>query len=531
MRGDWVDMVRTHERSRQPDRSDRSGQAPADKVGVIDLGSNTARLVIYAYEPRATYKLTDQVRERVRLAEGLNESARLQPAPIERAIETLNLFRSLCEASQVPHIIALATSAVRDATNQAEFLSQVKRRTRLDLRVLSGPEEAYYGYLGVINTLNMQDGLVFDLGGGSIEITQVQDRRQTRTASLPLGVVRVAERHIPSMPPTRKQISALVDDVTAQYAQLPWVTGAPGAGDLVGLGGTVRALAKLDQEARKYPLERLHGYVLTAEALDRLIKQMSEMSERLLLAMPGMNADRVDLILPGALVVRELMRAGGFDCFTVSGAGLREGMFFTEFLKGARSPLLPDARAFSIENTARHYGAWNKHARHVRDLSLQMFDQLQELHGYGAWERDMLSAAAWLHDIGYTVSFYDHDEHSEYLILNSDLPAYTHRELVLLGLLARFHRKGEVNCGRFCPLLERGDERRVAVMASMLRLAEYLERGRRQTVRRLTCFVGDKEILITAGTRGDAAIELWEANRNTALMEETLGRTVHIVKE
>jgi exopolyphosphatase/guanosine-5'-triphosphate,3'-diphosphate pyrophosphatase len=487
-------------------------------------------MVVYAYEPRKTYKLTDQVRQRVRLAEGLTSAARLQPAPIEHAVETLKLFRSLCGAEHVSHIIATGTSAVRDASNQVEFLSRIKRRTGLELRVLSGAEEAYYGYLGAMNTLNMREGLLFDLGGGSIEITQVRGRKMAHSASLPMGVVRLAERYMPAMPATRRQITALNADAAAQFSQYDWLTRSRGAGELIGMGGTARALAKLDQQARAYPLERLHGYTLTAAALDQLIRRMSRMSTPQLLAMPGMNADRTDVILPGALAVRALLQAGGYDRFTVSGAGLREGIFFTQFLNGARTPLIADVRAFSVENTARQYGAWNRHAQHVRKLSLALFDQLQELHQYGAWERELLGAAALLHDTGYAVSFFDHDEHSQYLILNSDLPAFTHRELVMLGLLVRYHRKGDVECGRYAALLEAGDLIRISRMASMLRLAEYLERGRRQTVRELTCHVSASEIVIRARTRGDADIELWEAERNTGLMEDALQRHVKIVR-
>jgi len=367
------------------------------------------------------------------------------------------------------------------------FPAPVKRRAKLDLRVLSGDEEAYYGYLGAINTLNERNGVLFDLGGGSIEITRIANRKLAHSTSLPLGVVRVAERFMRAAPPSHKQMNALSEHIASQLSGEDWIQEAGNAAGLVGMGGTARALAKLDQEASHYPLERLHGHILTRKAIDRLIEQMSPMDTGKLMQMPGMNIDRVDVILPGAIVVRELMRAGGFDQFTVSGAGVREGLFFTEFLSGKKSPILPDVRAFSIENTARQYGAWNLHAQHVRTLTLQLFDQLQPLHGYGAWEREMLGAAALLHDVGYAISFYDHDQHSQYLIMNSDLSAYTHRELAFLGLLARYHRKGAVDCQQLCTLLENDDLTRITVMAAMLRLSEFLERGRRQTVRQLTC--------------------------------------------
>ena len=163
------------------------------RVAVIDLGANTSRLVILAYTPGVAFQMIDQLRERVRLSEGMGAENTLRPEPIERTVHLMKVFKALCDANGIDTIIATATSAVRDARNQAEFLHRVENEAGLKLRVLSGDEEAYYGYLGVVNSLAVQRGLIFDIGGGSLELAHVRDRQLTHTASLPLGAVRFSK--------------------------------------------------------------------------------------------------------------------------------------------------------------------------------------------------------------------------------------------------------------------------------------------------------------------------------------------------
>lgn len=508
------------------------------KIGVIDLGSNTSRLVIYACEPGVSYKLVDQVRERVRLAEGIGPDGALHEEPIRRALESLTLFRSLCKASQVDKVIALATSATRDASNQALFLQRAKAACGVELRVLSGEEEAYYGYLGMINAFQHDDCFMFDVGGGSAQVTQVVNRQVRHGFSLPLGAVRMSERFFTSTPPSRKQIEALYDYVSERLSQHLARLKSPAP--LIGSGGTARALAKLDQETRGYPMDRIHGYELSVEALDSLIKRMSRMTLSELEKMPGMNEERTDVILGGALVIRAIARVGKFDSILISGTGVREGAFFEQFLKDDQPhidlqapPVFVNPRQFAVDNMAHQYQVWHEHSFHVRKLACDLFDALRPLHGFGAAERELLCAGALLHDIGYSVSYYNHDKHSQYLIESGDLPAFTHREIALIGLITRYHRKGEPDCTQYADIFVKDDVMRARVLAGMVRLAEYLERGRRQIVRGVTCQLERGEIVVRADIlphlRAEASMELWEAQRHSTLLAQALGRHIRVV--
>lgn len=498
-----------------------------ERVGVIDLGSNTTRLIVVGYTPHHSFKLLDEVRETVRLAEGIGTDGRLQPAPMARGVAAMALFANYCKAMGVSRIVPAATSAVREAANQAEFLDAVERASGMRMRVLSAEEEAYYGYLGTVNALALRDGFLIDIGGGSTQVTMIRDRGFVQAFSRPLGALRISDRYVHTDPISTKEFKALEQAAVTAFADLDWFAAA-GDAMLAGIGGTIRTLAEIDMKARSYPYDRVHGYVFSRDRLEALVEQLRTLTLRQREDLPGLSRDRADLILGGAVLLRQLMRQGSFDTITASGQGLREGLFYEHLLAGEAPPLLADPRGFSVLNLARIYNYEAAHSAKVCELALALFDQLHPLHGYGAWERDILAHAALIHDIGIAVGYYDHHKHGEYLVLNAALLGFSHREIVLLAQLVRFHRKGDVVVERYRDILEDGDAARVAKLAALLRIAEYLERRKSQVIQSLHVEIGDTVRVITQ-TIGDAAIEIWDANRRTGLFKKAYRRDIEIV--
>jgi len=498
-----------------------------ERIGVIDLGSNTTRLMVMGYTSHHSFKLLDEVRETVRLAEGLDDNGQLKPTPIARGVEVMKLFHSFCRATGVRRIVPVATSAVRDATNQAEFLLRVERESGLKLRVLSTEEEAYYGYLGAANALDLRDAFLVDIGGGSTEVTAIRGRAFLRSFSAPAGAVRFSERYVRSDPISKSDFKELEAAAEAIFADVDWLSNTSGT-SLVGIGGTIRTLADIDQKARRYSLDRVHGYTFSRERLESMIELLRGMNQRQREEVPGLSRDRADLILAGALIIRQLMRRGRFAEITVSGQGLREGIFYEHFLVGETPPLFADMRGFSVQNLARVYNYEAIHAAKVRDLSLSLFDQLRPLHGYGEWERELLGYAATLHDIGTVVSYYDHHKHGAYLIINSALQGFNHREIALLALLVRYHRKGDVTVEQYRDVLHSSDSTRIARLAALLRLAEYLERSKSQVIQGLQVELGDTIRVVTRAI-GDATVDIWDANRSAGLFKKAFGQEIEIL--
>ncbi|RYX82368.1 Ppx/GppA family phosphatase [bacterium] len=497
---------------------------PSQRVAVIDLGSNSARVVVMAGRAGFNFHLEDEIREIVRLREGMT-SAGLSEAAMTRGLFTLRLFKQFCDSLQVHHIIATATSAVREAANGAYFLQRVEQEVGLSLRILEGDEEAYYGVIGALGALAPENGVVVDIGGGSAQLSQVRERRFKQGQALTLGALALTERFVRTDPIQKSEVNAIQTEIERQLDTVAWLRGE--RCPLMGLGGTIRNLAKIEAARQKFPLQSINGFTLTVPALDNIIRQLCELPISQRRRIPGLVRDRADIILPGALVIRAVLNRLGQNHLLVSESGLREGLFFEEFWRDLPYPVVPNLREFSVLNLARFYHYQEAHCQHVKFLSLRLFDQLAPLHGYGAIEREWLGAAATLHDIGTAIRYNDHHKHSQTLIISNGLPGYSPREVALIALLARYHRKGTPTLGDFAPLLEQGDLARLQHLAAILRLSEYLERGRNGIVRDVHVEWDKKQMTISLTSEEDPTVELWVAQLSGLdLMKSVFGRYI-----
>lgn len=498
------------------------------QLAVIDLGSNSFRLVVFTAAGER-WRRTDEIYEPVRIGEGLAATGALGEAPMKRALSTLEVFSHFCKAAGLDgsSVDAVATSAIRDASNADAFLARARRRTGLAIRVLSREEEAHYGYLAAVNSTTLQDGCVLDLGGGSMQLVQVAGRRAVTSGSWPMGAVRMTERFLPGdAPATRKQLDKLRAHVTEKLAKAPWL------GDcgerLVGVGGTVRNLANAAQRAAGLPSIGVQGHCVSPEALDELVQRLAALPPADRAKVAGIKPARADLILAGAVVIQATMAAGGFPALEATEAGLREGVFFARHLAESGG-LFDDVRRQSVLTLAGQYSADPAHTEHVARLALGLFDETAAagLHPGDPIERELLWAASALHDIGMSVDYDDHHKHSRYLILNAGLPGFSPTELTLIAQATRYHRKGMPDPGPLAPLLQdKADRARLDRMAALLRLAEDLERSRDQSVREAHLRVNGKTATLRLVSDDDTAVPRWAARREVELFGRAFGRTL-----
>jgi exopolyphosphatase / guanosine-5'-triphosphate,3'-diphosphate pyrophosphatase len=490
------------------------------RLAVVDLGSNSFRLVVFSWEPDRWWKRTDEIHESVRIGEGLDAAGELQPEPMERALETVDLYAHFCRATGIDDIRAVATSAIRDASNRDDFL----RRAAFDVQVLSGEQEAYYGYLAAVNSTSLTDGIALDLGGGSMQLTRVEGRRAVQSHSWPLGAVRMTERFLARERSKPKHLKALRTHVAEALEAAPWLADG---GTLAGIGGTVRNLAAAAELEHDLPSFGVQGFELRRKTLDKLVDRLADMTPAERAKVPGIKPERGDLILAGAMVVQSVMEAGGFSTLEATEAGLREGVFFASLLDDADPPLFEDVRTASVRNLAAQYNADVAHTEHVAALALSMWDAL----GPGdPLERELLWAASMLHDIGMTIDYDDHHKHSRYLILNAGLPGFSPRETVLIGQIARYHRKGWPGLGPYASLAENGDEDIVMRCSTVLRLAEELERSRDQAVDRVKVQLSDGRARLRLEAHEDVSVARWAAQRETALFRRAFGRELEVTE-
>ncbi|CAB4938815.1 unannotated protein [freshwater metagenome] len=521
-------------------------QAEADsRLAVADLGSNSFRLVVFethSPEPGGLggwWKRTDEIHEPVRIGAGVDEAGALGADGIARALATIEVFAHFCDAAGLAHdeIDMVATSAIREASNAEAFLEEAHRRAGRPLRVLSREEEARYGFLAAVNSSDIRDGAVLDLGGGSLQLIAVEGREAGALDSWRLGAVRMTERFLPGDgPATADQLAALRDHVARKLRGATWLTGAE---RLVGIGGTVRNLAAAVQRAGRVPEFGVQGFVIEREALDDLVERLAALPACERGSVPGIKPARADIILAGAVVVQSVLARGDLSGIEVTEAGLREGVFFERAFGEAREPLFgtarrpvfDDVRRASVLNLAAQYDSHAAHTDHVARLALGLFDDLAAagLHSGDPRERELLWAASLLHDIGVAVDYDDHHKHSRYLVLNAGLPGFSPREVALIGQIVRYHRKGMPDPGPFAGLFQDGDAALLNRCAVLLRLGEDLERSRDQLVRSARVRADSKgPVRLELEADGQARVARWAASREGELFERTFGRALEV---
>ena len=497
------------------------------RLAVADLGSNTFRLVVFEYTlPDGPFRLVDEIREVVRLTEGTPPGAPISDAAIARASRVARLFAGFCRNSNIDEVRAVATSAIRDAPNGAEVLAAITDGG-LPARVISGDEEARYGYIGAINGTTLCDGLIAELGGGSIQVGRVRGRLLTESVSQPLGAVRMTDAFMPGPVATRDDVLRLRRHALGVFRRDPWITDG---GRIVAMGGALRTLAAMAQKASDYPLGEVHGYQLTGDALRDLIDRMVTLPAPERRRIAGLKADRADIMLAGAVVVDALMHAAGVDRIEICAQGLRWGVFWEEFLAPDDPPIIQDVRATSVRDLAQVYGYDRPHAEQVARLALEMFDGLGRLglHDGDPREREWLHAAGILHDVGTLVDYNDHHKHGHYLVLHAGLAGFRHRELVIIAQLVRGHRKSMQSPGNLSRVLKRGDEDRILRLAALLRIAEQLEVGRERAIEGIDCERSGDLVTLHVRAEGDVDVAIWSAEQEAQVFERATGHRLAI---
>ncbi len=490
------------------------------RVGIADLGSNTARLVVFEFEEESSVRMVEAIREPVRLGEGLARDGRLTAAAVGRALAAVELFEDFARATHLDDLEILATSAVRDASNREEVLGPIERQG-FAVRVLEGTEEAELGVLAAANGFDVDDGWVMDLGGGSAQIARMEDRRYKNGASYPLGAVRLTESFLASDPPSAVEVAALEGFVADHLGPLMARMKASEL-PLIGMGGTVRNLARLEMKRRNYPLAVLHGYRFTREGLETITEELLAMTLEERIQTAGIRPYRADIFVAGALVYRWIVRNAGLEAIEISGHGVREGAMYRHFLPPPH--LVDDVRRFTVSNLAARHRQPLEHTDRVATLSRALFHGLSPLHELGDRDLELLAAASALHDIGTQLDYYRHHKHGAYVITSAGLPGFSHREQVLLALLVRYHRKGTPKILGYEEILEEEDLLSLQQMTACLRMAESLERSRAGRVSNVEVRVEEDAVRLLLTAAETPTVELWEAGQHAELFDAAFGR-------
>ena len=495
------------------------------KVGIIDIGSNSLRMVVFQLNQDGSFKLIDEVKESVRLGESATGS--LSEDKMNSARETLRFFLDLSKALMVEEIICVATEAVRKADNRDAFKAMIQNELGLNIRILSGEEEAYYDYIGVSYTLEQPDCLIMDIGGSSTELVRVIDHRLEKSISLPFGALTISNMFQLENSIDEKMKAKLHQYLFSSFNKIDWIYGA---GPLVGIGGSFRNAAKIDRKLKKYPLDISHNYQMSDETVIDIYQLILSKDSGGRKQIKGLSKDRAD-ILPGAMAeMAVLLEMTGIKNVVISGSGLREGLFYDWLFKGNQS--FQNVLSFSTKNIMNIYGINQTHAKHIWEITLQIYQQLGSDLGIEQNCYDILKTAAMLHDIGINVSYYDHHKHTFYEMLNCQLYGLKHKELIMSAYIAALHRDSELNmASAYRSMLSDDDMMTVRKLGVLLRIAESLDRRQNGNVYKITSTVEQNSVKIYITAKSYPGLELKDVQGAVKNFQKVFEKELVILEE
>jgi exopolyphosphatase/guanosine-5'-triphosphate,3'-diphosphate pyrophosphatase len=412
---------------------ERVSRSEADVVGVIDIGSNSGRVVVFERDTSNHLRLLAGSRASLRLVHDVDTRGALSDATMARTTEALRDFQAIAAGAGATRIIAVATAAMRDATNGPLFTERLQRELGIRIEIIGGVAEARLGFAGAVRGLTVSNGLLFDLGGGSLQITRFASRRQAEGVSLPFGALRVSEKFLESDPPTPKQIRRLRDRVRSHLAKAGVGRLAPDD-RLVGTGGTLRNLAKIDGHTRRYPIHGLHGYELSVDRLRALVDRLAAIREKRRDEVDGLSAERADSIVGGAVAIHTLAEFVRAKHILVSGQGVREGIALRHFKIAVGSPeMVKDA---SLASLVSRFDGWRlEAASRRRHIAAELQRALEPRAA-----RSVVAAidhAARVLDIGRSLDVVNRHEHVADILLTTELNGFAHAELALVSAIVR----------------------------------------------------------------------------------------------
>lgn len=500
------------------------------RLAAIDIGTNSIRCIVVEVDDQGRYAILDDEKATVRLGENLAASGAISPAAFARAVDAMSRIRKLIDGLKVEEVEAVATSAVRSASNGGELVAVLTRELGREIRIISGDEEAELVARSVRHNFDMSGKryMIIDIGGGSVELMSAVANHVESSFSLELGAVRMTDMFMKTDPVQPSEIEKLRRFVRSEMKS-SFPEERPAVQTFIGSGGTVTTLANMVMSMRRQTYSTSHGFEVLRSEVVHLLAMLVRKDIKSLRNIPGLNPDRADIIVAGLVVIDEMMKFFGANMLLVNERGIREGLIINCM---KRLQLLPDSstpRSWrgSILEFARSCHYDEPHSRHVAKVALSIFDNLAKEFTLKKNDRKLLEAAALLHDVGYFISYNSHHKHSHHLIRHAELFGFSPREREMMALIARYHRKSLPKKKHpEYDRLELKDQQTVSRLGGILRLADGLDRRRSGLVEVVALKrVGPSFHFKLLGTE-DISVEIFGGNAKKDLFEKAFGGAV-----
>lgn len=495
-------------------------------LGIIDMGSNSIRFVVYEVNENACFKEIQNLKVAARLSSYIDADGSMTEEGIVLIIDTMKQFEKAADVHTLTDTRAVATAAVRNAVNQEEIVQRINRNSRFTVEVLSDYQEAYYGYLAVTNSTMLTEGITIDIGGGSTEITYFKDRELKQYHSFPFGAITLKKQFVEGDTPTEKEMKAIQAFIVHSYDSLSWLQ--EHQVPVIGIGGTARNLALVHQETIGYPLAGLHEYKMTYRDVKGIREDLWDMSNKKREKQDGLSKDRADIIVPAIVAIEELMAYAGKVDYIVSYRGLRDGIFYEYLLDNIAVTHFPSVIEESFYALRNQFHLDEKHHRDLSVLATYLIQGLVQeglISELDDHERKLLRWAASVYYIGEQIHPEAKAQHSFYLLTNQAIDGLGHADRMAVAFIASFKSKSTLKqfASPYREWISKDDLKKYELMGSILKLCYALTISKQSLVTKIELDAIDQhQIRLLAMTTDTAYFEEFQANKYKKHLEKAL---------
>ena len=504
-----------------------------EKIAIIDLGSNSARMVLVNILDGGHFVVFDELKETVRLGQDMDWDGFIKPQRIAQTIKTLSMFRRLCDANHVEKIFAYATAAIRRAKNAKGFLDEIAMTCGIKVKVLSEEEQCQLIYQGVINSMDIPKGLIMEMGGSSTNLIYYNRKNIVHFVSLPFGAVTLTDIFKGQADTPEERANKMEEYVSQEIGKISWISQVEADIQFIGVGGAFRNLGRISRMVKKYQFSQTHNYEVPIKEFEAIYEQIKKLDLNSTMKIKGLSSGRADIFPSALAIMRGVLGKLQQQKIVISGCGLREGVMFRYSCPQIVEKPLQDVLGHSIETQVKYFDINVEHAEHVYDLSMILYKQLKVLHKMPKMYLKVLRVAAYLHDAGMRIKYYNHHAHSCYMILNSNLYGISHRELICAAFVAAGHRKGsdidEMELSKYKDIITAEDVQCIRKLAVILRIAESFDRSMSGLITGLKCDVLGDSVIIKTESEQDCTLEVKDALTAASEFKAAYGKHLEIL--
>ncbi|MFB4166170.1 exopolyphosphatase [Alteribacillus sp. JSM 102045] len=505
-----------------------------EHIAVIDIGSNSIRLVIHQLDEKRGAREIHNLKKTARLSNHIDDKNKLTDEGFAILKHSLQQLEEIIYYHNVNKVQAIATAAIRNASNREAILSFIHQETSLNVRVLSGEDEAYYGYLAVVNSTYLSDGITIDIGGGSTEITLFQNKDLVRSHSFPFGALTLKNQFFPDNEPDKDDLEKLADFIKAQFSTLPWLKQSQNL-PVIGIGGSARNMSLIHQGQINYPLAGLHQYKMESNDVKTTLALLKNSSLKDRENMEGLSKDRADIIIPAVTVIFVLMEYAAADIFIMSNKGLRDGLLFEEMLKNNSMDYFPVVSKESFFQLSREFDINEDYVFEVGRIACQLYTALEPYIPalfINVKNLYLLQQSARVLYMGEFISHEASSQHTFYVLTNRSIDGISHTDRLAMACIASFKSKSWYKrfIRPFKPLITKEEQKRYELLGSILKLAYSLDRTKRKVVQDLAVKKTGRTLHFYIYCRKDINnyFEQVKSNKYKKHLEKVLKRPVHL---